>query len=249
MRTSRRKHIPKPMKIRAECSEVSIKGWRRCAKEDAERMTLALTILTAGVAGPIASVLVKDKAAKVFEKLAENMQGKASKTALEAAGEMVKDSAGDLTKKGLEKVAQEVSKAYERPSVEDAFHSSGVPPDQYGDQLQEAIDLQTGVLQKLITAFMRKGSAGMTMDDAKQLLSRILNTDFVKYPPSAVKKGVPEKEGERGVVAGVGLGPRPEYWERHSLLFNAKELSASSRFDGSWLTNCNFRPARSTRQG
>jgi hypothetical protein len=172
-------------------------------------MTLALTILTAGVAGPIASVLVKDKAAKVFEKLAENMQGKASKTALEAAGEMVKDSAGDLTKKGLEKVAQEVSKAYERPSVEDAFHSSGVPPDQYGDQLQEAIDLQTGVLQKLITAFMRKGSAGMTMDDAKQLLSRILNTDFVKYPPSAVKKGVPEKEGERGVVAGVGLGPRP----------------------------------------
>jgi hypothetical protein len=189
-------------------------------------MTLALTILTAGVAGPIASVLVKDKAAKVFEKLAENM-----------------------TKKGLEKVAQEVSKAYERPSVEDAFHSSGVPPDQYGDQLQEAIDLQTGVLQKLITAFMRKGSAGMTMDDAKQLLSRILNTDFVKYPPSAVKKGVPEKEGERGVVAGVGLGPRPEYWERHSLLFNAKELSASSRFDGSWLTNCNFRPARSTRQG
>jgi len=116
---------------------------------------------------------------------------------------MVKDSAGDLTKKGLEKVAEEVSKAYERPSVEDAFHSSGVPPDQYGDQLQEAIDLQTGVLQKLITAFMRKGSAGMTMDDAKQLLSRILNTDFVKYPPSAVKKG------ERGVVAGVGLGPRP----------------------------------------
>src|SRR5712692_8949738 len=108
MRTSRRKHIPKPMKIRAECSEVSIKAWRRCAKEDAERMTLALTILTAGVAGPIASVLVKDKAAKVFEKLAENMQGKASKTALEAAGQMVKDSAGDLTKKGLEKVAQEV---------------------------------------------------------------------------------------------------------------------------------------------
>jgi len=50
-------------------------------KEDAERMTLALTILTAGVAGPIASVLVKDKAAKVFEKLAENLQGKASKTA------------------------------------------------------------------------------------------------------------------------------------------------------------------------
>jgi hypothetical protein len=129
-------------------------------KEDAERMTLALTILTVGVAGPIASVLVKDKAAKVFEKLAENLQGKASKTALEAAGEMVKDSAGDLTKKGLEKVAEEVSKAYERPSVEDAFHSSGVPPDQYGDQLQEAIDLQTGVLQKLITAFMRKGSAG-----------------------------------------------------------------------------------------
>jgi len=44
---------------------------------------------------------------------------------------MVKDSAGDLTKKGLEKVAEEVSKTYERPSVEDAFHSSGVPPDQY----------------------------------------------------------------------------------------------------------------------
>jgi hypothetical protein len=110
-------------------------------KEDAERMTLALTILTVGVAGPIASVLVKDKAAKVFEKLAENLQGKASKTALEAAGEMVKDSAGDLTKKGLEKVAEEVSKAYERPSVEDAFHSSGGPPDQYGDQLHEAIDL------------------------------------------------------------------------------------------------------------
>jgi hypothetical protein len=153
MRTPRRKHIPKPMKIRAECSEASIKGWRRCCKEDAERMTLALTILTVGVAGPIASVLVKDKAAKVFEKLAENLQGKASKTALKAAGEMVKDSAGDLTKKGLEKVAEEVSKAYERPSAEDAFHSSGVPPDQYGDQLQEAIDLQTGVLQKLITAF------------------------------------------------------------------------------------------------
>ena len=62
-------------------------------KEDAERMTLALTILTVGVAGPIASVLVKGKAAKVFEKLAENLQGKASKTALEAAGEIVKDSA------------------------------------------------------------------------------------------------------------------------------------------------------------
>ena len=127
--------------------------------------------------------------------------------------------------------------------------SGGVIYSQDLESNVQAIDLQTGVLQKLITAFMRKGSAGMTMDDAKQLLSRILNTDFVKYPPSAVKKGVPEKEGERGVVAGVGLGPRPEYWERHSLLFNAKELSASSRFDGSWLTNCNFRPARSTRQG
>ena len=108
---------------------------------------------------------------------------------------MVKDSAGgSVTKKGPEKVAEEVSKAYERPSVEDAFHSSGVPPNQYGDQLQEAVNLQTGVLQKLITAFMRKGSAGMTMDEAKQLLSRILNTDFVKYPPSAVKKGVLRKK-------------------------------------------------------
>ena len=178
-------------------------------KEDAERMTLALTILTVGVAGPIASVLVKGKAAKVFEKLAENLQGKASKTALEAAGEMVKDSAGDLAKKGLEKAAEELSKAYERPSVEDAFQSAGVPPDQYGDQLQKAIDLQTGVLQKLITAFMRKGSTGMTVDDAKQLLSRILSTDFVKYPPSPVKKGVLRKKARRGVVAGVGLGPRP----------------------------------------
>ena len=196
-------------------------------KEDAERMTLALTILTVGVAGPIASVLVKDKAAKVFEKLAENLQGKASKTALEAAGEMVKDSAGDLTKKGLEKVAEEVSKAYERPSVEDAFHSSGVPPDQYGDQLQEAIDLQTGVLQKLITAFMRKGSAGMTMDDAKQLLSRILNTDFVKYPPSAVKKGVLRKKASVALWLAWAWDRDREYWEKHSLpLFNAKELSA-----------------------
>jgi len=194
-------------------------------KEDAERMTLALTILTVGVAGPIASVLVKDKAAKVFEKLAENLQGKASKTALEA-GEMVKDSAGDLTKKGLEKVAEEVSKAYERPSVEDAFHSSGVPPDQYGDQLQEAIDLQTGVLQKLITAFMRKGSAGMTMDEAKQLLTRILNTDFVKYPPSAVKKGVLRKKASVALWLVWAWDRDQEYWERHSLLFNAKELSA-----------------------
>jgi hypothetical protein len=99
MRTPRRKHIPKPMKIRAECSEVNTR-LEEMRKEDAERMTLALTILTVGVAGPIASVLVKDKAAKVFEKLAENLQGKASQTALEAAGEMVKDSAGDLTKKG-----------------------------------------------------------------------------------------------------------------------------------------------------
>ena len=186
-------------------------------KEDAERMTLALTILTVGVAGPIASVLVKDKAAKVFEKLAENLQGKASKTALEAAGEMVKDSAGDLTKKGLEKVAEEVSKAYERPSVEDAFHSSGVPPDQYGDQLQEAIDLQTGVLQKLITAFMRKGSAGMTMDEAKQLLSRITAT------------------------GSIGKGT--------AYCSTRRSCRLSSRFGGSWLTNCNFRPARSTRQG
>jgi len=28
-----RKHIPKPMKIRAECSEASTKGWRRCARK------------------------------------------------------------------------------------------------------------------------------------------------------------------------------------------------------------------------
>jgi len=60
-------------------------------KEDAERMTLALTILTVGVAGPIASVLVKGKAAKVFEKLAENLQGKASKTALEAVRRVLVD--------------------------------------------------------------------------------------------------------------------------------------------------------------
>jgi hypothetical protein len=172
-------------------------------KEDAERMTLALTILTVGVAGPIASVLVKDKAAKVFEKLAENLQGKASKTALGAAGEMVKDSAGDLTKKGLEKVAEEVSKAYERPSVEDAFHSSGVPPDQYGDQLQEAIDLQTGVLQKLTV--QREGEL---------CLSQYSRSRFQAHASH-----------------------------------NAPSCRLWSRFGGSWLTNCNFRPARSTSQG
>jgi hypothetical protein len=89
------------MKIRARVLGSVNKRLEEMRKEDAERMTPALTILTVGVAGPIASVLVKGKAAKVFEKLAENLQGKASKTALEAAGEMVKDSAGDLPKKGL----------------------------------------------------------------------------------------------------------------------------------------------------
>ena len=44
-------------------------------KEDAERMTLALTILTVGVAGPIASVLVKEQGREGLRKASGESAG------------------------------------------------------------------------------------------------------------------------------------------------------------------------------
>jgi hypothetical protein len=75
------------MKIRAECSDVN-KWLAEMRKEDAERLTLtlALTILTVGVAGPIASVLVKDKAAKVLRKASGESAGQGFEDGPESGG-------------------------------------------------------------------------------------------------------------------------------------------------------------------
>jgi hypothetical protein len=89
----------------------------------------------------------------------------------------------------------------------------------------------------------------MTMDEAKQLLSRILNTDFVKYPPFAVKKGVLRKKASVALWLAWAWGRDREYWERHSLLFNAKGVVGFRAVRRVLVDQLHFRPARSTRQG
>ena len=197
-------------------------------KEDAARMSLALSLLTVAVAGPIASTILKGKVGEVFEELAKDLEGQESaEKVIKFAGKVVEDAATDGSKKALEGVAEQVVKAYERPSAEEAFKPSGIPPDQYGDQLQEAIEQQSGVLEKLIRSYMRLGSAGMTLDKAKQLLDSILKTDFVKHPPAAVKKGDLQKKASMALWLAWAWDRDEAYWEKHSsaLLFG-RELSA-----------------------
>jgi hypothetical protein len=179
----------------------------KAREEEAQLLSLGLTILTVGVAGPV----IAGKLKEVVEK----------------GGEVVKDAAADLGKKAVEGSTELVKKYFEPASFNEAFRPAGIPPDQYGDELQETIEVETGVLEHEVIGFMEKGSAGMTMDGAKRLSESILNTDFIKNPPRLTDKRRLERYATLALWLAWAWARDRAYWEVHSIpTLYAKELSS-----------------------
>jgi len=138
---------------------------------EAERamMSFALSLVTVGVAGPLAGVRVKSGIAKGGIDKSEEQINKT----VEWAEEKVKEP----TKKGTEWLV----KRFEPPSEEDVFKPAGITPDEYGPELLEGIEAQVGVLQDLLVGL--RESKRVTLQGAKGLTENIVDRTFVRDMP------------------------------------------------------------------
>jgi hypothetical protein len=158
--------------------------------------SLALTILTVGVAGPFAAAATNE----VFERGAD----------------VVKEQWVHLVNIGLEKTAEWASENLGSTSADDAFQPSGITPDQYGDSVQQAVETYTGFLEDTVLDFLRKGSENMTLDGAKKLYEAVLKTDFIRNPPKVTDT---HKLRERATLAlwlAWAWSRDVGYWRKHN---------------------------------
>lgn len=186
-------------------------------KDEEAMLSLAFTILTVGVAGPLASAFLKGKVDVAVEEVTAAIKDQAVVKTAKAAAEVAKDSLSDSAKKVMEKASDKITESLQSPSREEAFQPSGIPPDQYGDELQEAIQRQTGALEDTVVTFLRKGSAGMTMDGAKRLSQGILNSDFITRAPGAVNKSKLKTSASVALWLAWAWARDVKYWSVHNI--------------------------------
>jgi hypothetical protein len=172
------------------------KNLEELRKKEEMIASFALTVLTVGVAGPLAAAATKE----VFEKGAD----------------VVKEQWVHLVNIGLEKTAEWASENLGDTSSEDAFQPSGIPPDQYGDSVQEAIETYTGFLEDTVLDFLRKGSENMTLDGAKKLYNVVLKTDFVKNPPQITDRHKLQDQARLALWLAWAWARDVDYWRIHN---------------------------------
>lgn len=138
---------------------------------EAERamLSFALSLVTVGVAGPLAGAAVKIGIAKG----GIDMTQEEIKEAVKWAEEKVKEP----TKKGTEWLV----KHFEPAPNEDVFKPAGISPDEYGPQLLEGIEGQVGILQDLLVGL--RESNRVTLQGAKALTENIVDRTFVRDMP------------------------------------------------------------------
>jgi len=159
-------------------------------------LTFGLTLLTAGIAGPIATV--------------------EAKALFEVGEKKIQEAAAGLIQKGADGVAEWAKGALEPPSFDEAFKPAGIPPDQYGNQLRKAIDLHASILEQQIVNFMKNGSAGMSLDGAKRLSDAILTTDYIKNPPQLTNEHDLKDYAKLVLWLAWAWARDLPYWQEHS---------------------------------
>jgi DNA-binding protein YbaB len=139
---------------------------------EAERavMSFALSLVTVGVAGPLAGAAVKTLIAKAGIDMTQDE----IKEAVKWAEEKVKEP----TQKGTEWLV----KRFEPPPDEEVFKPAGISPDEYGPQLLEGIEAQVGILQDLLVGL--RESKRVTLHGAKALTENIVDRTFVRDMPA-----------------------------------------------------------------
>jgi len=186
-----------------------IKGTIDSAKQFAAKLTNFLfTAITVAVAGPLASLAMKNIAAKAADATAtvieaEQAAQKAIETAkslgqatnatinrIKNAGSYTKDvaqeSAKDSTKKSLLAASEQLARSLQSPSSEDAFKPVDEKPEQYGYRVQanineRVLDLRTKV--KDFVDFWEQNRTNVNLADAKSMYQSILDASFIKNPP------------------------------------------------------------------
>jgi hypothetical protein len=153
-----------------------VENIKKMREEEAAVIKFAFTILTAGVGGPIAAAAAKKLVMKGVTDALEKKIG-------EAAIDAWKDGAADTAKKLVEGVSDKLGEALEGGSSKSAFEPPGVPPDQYGDEVQGGIEELTELLEGSVVDFLTKG-AKINSAESKKLADRILNSEFIKHPPA-----------------------------------------------------------------
>ena len=178
-------------------------------KRDEMIATFVLSVVTVGVGGGLASAAIKRWGTPALEKMFENTVDKIA----EKAQEKVKEPLKGLT--------EWVVKGLGPATSEEAFKPSGIPPDQYGSRMKKSVHLITRGLLKILRSFQAQGSAGMTLNDARDLTDRLLNTEFVKNPPPDEAAG-DDFQNDLAANASLGLwlawawGRDKSYWQVHN---------------------------------
>ena len=172
------------------------KNLEQLRKREEQVASLALTIFTVGIAGPLAAEVTTE----VFEKGAD----------------VVKEQWVHLVNIGLEHGAELAAEHLGSSPSEELFKPAGIPPDQYGDELQEAIETRTSLLEDIVLDFLRKGSAGMKIDRAKALYDVILKTEFVQNPPVVTDRTKLRKHARFALWLAWLWARDLDYWKEHS---------------------------------